>query len=87
LPDPVFEYTGTSIVVTFKKAPGAVEKDDQKTREKILRLIREYPEITTSELAEKSGVTSKGVEWNINKLTQVPQFKNKLCLFSTSYRI
>jgi ATP-dependent DNA helicase RecG len=76
LPDPVFEYTGTSIVVTLKKAPEAVGKEAQetrgktreKTREKILRFIRENPQVTTSELAEKSGVTPKGIEWNIGKL-------------------
>jgi len=80
LPDPVFEYTGTSIVVTLKKVPETIgketrktgektrEKVREKTREKILRFIRQNPEITTSELAEKSGVTPKGVEWNIGKL-------------------
>ena len=51
-----------------KEARKTGEKVREKTREKILRLIRENPEITTSELAEKSGVTPKGVEWNIGKL-------------------
>ena len=40
----------------------------EKTREKILRFIKENPAITTSELAEKSGLTSKGIEWNIDKM-------------------
>jgi len=44
------------------------EKTREKTREKILRLIRENSAITTSELAEKSGITLKGVEWNIDKM-------------------
>ena len=44
------------------------EKVREKTREKILRLLRENPLITTSEIAEKAGVTPKGVEWNIGKL-------------------
>ena len=64
--------TETSIVVTLKKALEAVGKEGQKTREKtrekILRLIKENPEIITAEVAEKSGVTTKGVEWNLKKL-------------------
>jgi len=38
-----------------------MEKVREKTREKILRLFRENPLITTSEIAEKIGVTLKGV--------------------------
>lgn len=76
LPDPVFEYMATSIVVTFKKAvvipekagEKTREKTGEKTREKILRLIKEKPQITTSELAKQSGLTPKGIEWNINSL-------------------
>ncbi len=44
------------------------EKVREKTREKILRLIRDNPLITTSEIAEKARITPKGVEWNISKL-------------------
>lgn len=44
------------------------EKVREKTREKILRFIRENPEITTAEIAEKSGVSPKSVEWHIAKL-------------------
>ena len=44
------------------------EKVREKTREKILRLIKEGPLITTSEIAEKAGLSPKGVEWNIGKL-------------------
>ena len=44
------------------------QKTREKTREKILRLIKENALITTSEIAEKVGVTQKGVEWNIGKL-------------------
>lgn len=80
LPDPVFEYTETSIVVTLKKAPtagaredreatgGTREKAREKTREKILYCIRGNSAITTSELAEKCHLTIKGVEWNIGRM-------------------
>ena len=44
------------------------EEAREEVREKNLRLIRENPEITASELAEKSGLASKGIEWNIAKM-------------------
>ena len=45
-----------------KERQKTIEKTREKTREKILRLIRENPTITTSDIAEKSGITPKGVE-------------------------
>lgn len=44
------------------------EKTGEKTREKILRLLRENPKITTTEIAAKSGVSVKAIEWNIVRL-------------------
>lgn len=46
------------------------EKTREKTREKIIKLIAEDNKITIEELAEKTGITKKGVEWNIQKLKQ-----------------
>jgi ATP-dependent DNA helicase RecG len=46
------------------------EKTREKTREKILNLIREKPEITTKELIEATGLTRRGVEWNLDKLKE-----------------
>ncbi|HOU82606.1 MAG TPA: winged helix-turn-helix transcriptional regulator [Bacteroidales bacterium] len=43
-------------------------KTREKTREKIIRLISKNPYITTEELSEKTGLTIKGIEWNIKKL-------------------
>ena len=42
----------------------------EKTREKIIDLIKNKPEITASELAEILKITVKGVEWNIKKLKE-----------------
>lgn len=39
-----------------------------KTREKILSLIRQDPTISAAEMAEKLGLTVKGVEWQLAKL-------------------
>lgn len=38
------------------------------TREKILLLMKVSPKITTSQMAEKLGISPKGVEWQISKL-------------------
>lgn len=49
-----------------REQPG--EKPREKTRDKILALIAELPTITTAELAERIGITAKGVEWQLGKL-------------------
>lgn len=52
--------------ITF---PGIItHKTREKTREKLIDLIKSNPKITTGELAKELGITVKGVEWNINKL-------------------
>jgi len=69
-----FENLKTGFLVTFYRprvsdiGEKTREKVREKTREKILRLIRENPHITTLELAKKSEITPKGIEWNIRKL-------------------
>ena len=51
-----------------KTTPKTREKTRGKTRGKIIRLISKNPYITTEELSEKTGLTIKGIEWNIKKL-------------------
>jgi ATP-dependent DNA helicase RecG len=80
LPEPEFEYTGTAVVVTIRKAPEAVQQEVEttgvktrgktrvKAREKILVAIRQNPQITVPELCAVVGLTQKGVEWNIKRL-------------------
>ena len=43
-------------------------KTREKTREKILNAIRENVSITTKELSVVTGLSVKGVEWQIAKL-------------------
>ena len=47
------------------------KKTREKTREKILALITADSSITTAELANRLGITAKGVEWQIGKLKQM----------------
>jgi len=43
-------------------------KTREKTREKILRAIMAAPTISTAELAVMTGLTTKGIEWNLKKM-------------------
>jgi len=46
----------------------ATQKTVEKTVEKILLLMKENPKITISELSKQTGLSRRGVEWNIEKL-------------------
>ncbi len=46
------------------------EKTREKTREIILALIKENPTITTKVMAERIGITDKGIEWQLRKLKE-----------------
>jgi len=65
LPLPKFEFTNF-FTVTFTRAVKTVGK----TVGKILALINENPKITREELSVKTGLTIRGVEWNIARLKQ-----------------
>jgi len=40
----------------------------EKTVEKIFHIIENNPQITQKELSEMTGLTRRGVEWNLSKL-------------------
>lgn len=68
------EYAGL-FIATFKRkrgetTPKTVRKTVGKTVGKILALITENPQITREELAEKTGLSVRGVEWNLQKLKE-----------------
>ncbi|MPZ44051.1 MAG: winged helix-turn-helix transcriptional regulator [Betaproteobacteria bacterium] len=49
---------------------GAAEKTREKTREKIVELLRANPAIATVELAKGAAITPKGAEWHIRRLKE-----------------
>jgi len=77
-PGTKFEEVGTHFIVTFRRkgvpAP-VVQKGGEKTVEKILELIKKTPKITQSDLVEKTGLTRRGIEWNIKKLKELKYIK------------
>jgi len=40
----------------------------EKTREKIISLLRKEPDLTTADLAANTGITNKGIEWQLKRL-------------------
>ena len=57
-------------VAQAERSQPSGEKTREKTREKILALIRSDPHISMQSMASALGLTPKGVEWQIRKLTQ-----------------
>ena len=53
---------------TKKTVEKLTDKTVEETVDKILQLIAENAKITQSELVKKTGLTRRGVEWNISKL-------------------
>lgn len=74
LPTPIIEADKNFFKITFER-PDLQErtieeriKKGEKTREKIILLIKGKPEISMKELAGEIGITEKGVEWQMKKL-------------------
>ena len=51
------------------------EKTVEKTVEKIIKAIKENPEITINQLSKITGLTRRGVEWQIAKLKEQNKLK------------
>ena len=66
LPEPEFRTEGMFSLLL--KRPEVQQETRRKTREKIIRLIRENEKITTTELARASNLTKKGIEYHLSKL-------------------
>jgi ATP-dependent DNA helicase RecG len=63
---PVIEGDFDYYKITFPTTQKTVEK----TVEKILDAIKSNPKITQNELAEITGLTRRGIEWNLAKLKE-----------------
>jgi len=84
-PYPEIEYTNTHFYIVFKQSKKYLKLESTtlktmvkirvKTRVKIIVLIKENPSITILELADKIGLTVKGIEWNIKKLKEDGKLK------------
>jgi len=46
------------------------EKTRKKTRDKIIKLLKKHPEMTIEKIADQTGITEKGVEWQLAKLKE-----------------
>lgn len=71
LPEPIFQKEGMFTVTLARPPKGSEkgsEKSSEKSSEKILRLIKENKNITTEELANVVGISTRAVEKQIQKL-------------------
>jgi len=68
-----FKEVGTHFITVFKRR--VLKKTVEKTVEKIVLFMKENPKITIKELVEKTGLTRRGVEWNIAKLKEAGKIK------------
>ena len=81
LEEPVYESLSDGVAVTVwglkfdenndevsDKNTENIEKTVEKTVEKIMEVLKEKPEITIKELVELTGLSRRGIEWNIKQL-------------------
>ncbi len=72
-PFPDIKFNENYFYVTFHQSEEYLNlsedgKTVEKTVEKIIELIKDNPQITQSEMAVETGLSVRGVEWNIKKL-------------------
>ena len=74
LPEPTYEEAGGSFVTIFHNPSQhqgnqeTTQETTQKTVEKTVAIIKANPQITQKELMSETGLTRRGVEWNLKKL-------------------
>ena len=78
-PDTKFREVVGQFYTVFKRkdviGEATTQKTVEKTVEKILELIRDNPRITQKQLMEKTRLTRRGVEWNLQKLRKEGKIK------------
>ncbi len=72
LPEPLIEEIAGGVQITFFKSK---TKSVDKSVDKILYLIRENNSVTQKELAEKTGLSVRGIEKNISILKKEGKIK------------
>ncbi|MEW6711145.1 MAG: RNA-binding domain-containing protein [Candidatus Riflebacteria bacterium] len=69
---PYAEHDNMSPQKTVEKT---VEETSVKTVEKIIQAMKDEPGITIEKLAQITGLTTRGVEWNLTKLKEIGKVK------------
>jgi len=82
VPPPIFKYNSSEFVIEFHGETDflleeTVEKTVEKTMEKILRLVQKNPTITSQQLQNETGLTRRGVEYNLEKLQKAGIIKRQ----------
>jgi len=82
LPEPIFQKEGIFAVTLFRSPTAKVgtilagsEKSREKSREKIIELIRTDPTITMADLALSIGISVKAIEKQISSLRKAKKLE------------
>ena len=66
---PEYQIEFDSVVIDFKmEAEESVGETSVKTSVKITSIMQEEPAVTIEQLVEKTGLSRRGIEWNIDNL-------------------
>lgn len=69
-----FKVLKSGFLVTFHRKPArglshsTVEQTVGKTRDKISALIKAHPSVTVTEIARRTGLSVRGIEWNVQQM-------------------
>jgi ATP-dependent DNA helicase RecG len=63
------------VLSTQKSTQKDTQETVEKTVEKIIKLLKDNPQISQRELANITGLTQRGIEWNISKLKDSGQLE------------
>ncbi|MBU1087907.1 MAG: winged helix-turn-helix transcriptional regulator [Candidatus Omnitrophica bacterium] len=74
LPLPEYQVVDGSFVIRFKKIPKKTTSET--TQEMILRLVKNYPQITRKQLSEKTEVSSDGVKYHLDQLRKAGKIRH-----------
>jgi len=91
LPEPDFEYTGTSLVVTFRKSKLTEEYLEtlnlNERQMKALEFLKEHKRITSKKYADLFGITDRMARNDLRKLVNKEVMKRVGTSDKTSYYI
>ena len=68
LPAPDFKTDGMFTVILHRTVEETVDETVEETVENILKAMKENPKVTAKELRKKTGLSRRGVEYQIDKL-------------------
>ena len=70
VPEPEYREFAGCVTIMFRKDVAATEKTTEKTTKKIIRIMRDNPTVTMSELADQCSLTEDGIYFHVKNLRE-----------------